>query len=56
MARSAKKGPYVDEKLLMRIEEMNKSGEALYLQSLLGILLQFTMERSLFPCLLLRIW
>ncbi|HEC79809.1 MAG: 30S ribosomal protein S19 [Candidatus Coatesbacteria bacterium] len=27
MARSAKKGPYVDEKLLMRIEEMNKSGE-----------------------------
>jgi small subunit ribosomal protein S19 len=27
MARSIKKGPYVDEKLLAKIEKMNKSGE-----------------------------
>ena len=27
MARSLKKGPYVDEKLLKRIEEMNRTGE-----------------------------
>jgi small subunit ribosomal protein S19 len=27
MARSLKKGPYVDEKLAMRIEEMNKTKE-----------------------------
>lgn len=27
MARSLKKGPYVDPKLLERIEEMNKRGE-----------------------------
>jgi len=27
MSRSAKKGPYVDPKLLARIEEMNREGE-----------------------------
>ncbi|MEW6686368.1 MAG: 30S ribosomal protein S19 [Candidatus Edwardsbacteria bacterium] len=27
MSRSLKKGPYVDEKLLKKIEEMNKTGE-----------------------------
>lgn len=27
MARSLKKGPYVDQKLLRRIEEMNESGK-----------------------------
>ncbi|MDH3298168.1 MAG: 30S ribosomal protein S19 [Gemmatimonadota bacterium] len=27
MARSIKKGPYIDERLLGRIERMNKSGE-----------------------------
>jgi small subunit ribosomal protein S19 len=27
MSRSLKKGPYVDEKLLRRIEEMNRTGE-----------------------------
>jgi len=27
MARSLKKGPYVDPKLLRRIEEMNRTGE-----------------------------
>jgi small subunit ribosomal protein S19 len=27
MGRSLKKGPYVDEKLLARIEDMNKAGE-----------------------------
>ena len=27
MARSVKKGPYIDERLLGRIERMNKSGE-----------------------------
>lgn len=27
MSRSAKKGPYVDRKLLARIEEMNRRGE-----------------------------
>jgi small subunit ribosomal protein S19 len=27
MARSLKKGPYVDAKLLRRIEEMNESGK-----------------------------
>ncbi|MFQ6016264.1 MAG: 30S ribosomal protein S19 [Anaerolineae bacterium] len=27
MARSLKKGPYVDQKLLKKIEEMNESGE-----------------------------
>ncbi len=27
MSRSTKKGPYVDERLLKRIEEMNESGE-----------------------------
>ena len=26
MARSAKKGPYIDRKLLRRVEEMNDSG------------------------------
>ncbi len=27
MSRSTKKGPYVDERLLKRIEDMNKNGE-----------------------------
>ncbi|MDA0991642.1 MAG: 30S ribosomal protein S19, partial [Verrucomicrobia bacterium] len=27
MARSIKKGPYVDEKLLLKIERMNRSGD-----------------------------
>ena len=27
MARSIKKGPYVDEKLLARVERMNRTGE-----------------------------
>ena len=27
MARSVKKGPYIDEKLLKRVEQMNKSGD-----------------------------
>jgi small subunit ribosomal protein S19 len=27
MARSVKKGPYIDERLLGRIEKMNRSGE-----------------------------
>ncbi len=27
MSRSLKKGPYVDEKLLRRIEEMNRTGD-----------------------------
>lgn len=27
MARSLKKGPYVDEKLLKRVERMNRSGD-----------------------------
>ena len=27
MARSIKKGPYIDERLLKRIESMNRSGE-----------------------------
>jgi small subunit ribosomal protein S19 len=27
MARSLKKGPYIDEKLLAKIESMNKTGE-----------------------------
>ncbi|MBA4389130.1 MAG: 30S ribosomal protein S19 [Verrucomicrobia bacterium] len=27
MARSIKKGPYVDEKLLKKVEKMNKSGD-----------------------------
>lgn len=27
MGRSLKKGPYVDEKLLMRVERMNRAGE-----------------------------
>ena len=27
MSRSLKKGPYVDDKLLRRIEEMNRTGE-----------------------------
>lgn len=27
MPRSVKKGPYIDEKLLAKVEEMNKTGE-----------------------------
>lgn len=27
MARSIKKGPFVDEKLLLKVEKMNKSGD-----------------------------
>ncbi|MBN1333095.1 MAG: 30S ribosomal protein S19 [Synergistales bacterium] len=27
MARSTKKGPYVDRKLLMKVEDMNESGQ-----------------------------
>ncbi len=27
MPRSVKKGPYIDEKLLMKVQKMNKSGE-----------------------------
>ncbi|MGI5997125.1 MAG: 30S ribosomal protein S19 [Lutispora sp.] len=33
MSRSVKKGPYVDEKLLKRIVEMNKSGKKTVLKT-----------------------
>ena len=33
MARSLKKGPYVDAKLIRRIEDMNESGKKLVLKS-----------------------
>lgn len=33
MSRSVKKGPYIDEKLLKKIEEMNKNNEKRVLKS-----------------------
>ena len=33
MGRSVKKGPYVQPKLLKRVEEMNKSGEKIVLKT-----------------------
>ena len=33
MARSLKKGPYVDAKLLRRIEDMNESGKKTVIKS-----------------------
>ena len=33
MARSVKKGPYVDEKLAARIEDLNRTGEKKVLQT-----------------------
>ncbi len=33
MSRSTKKGPYVAPKLLARVEEMNKNGEKIVLQT-----------------------
>ncbi len=33
MGRSVKKGPYVQPKLLKRVEEMNKTGEKIVLQT-----------------------
>ena len=33
MARSLKKGPYVDAKLIRRIEDMNESGKKLVIKS-----------------------
>ena len=33
MSRSAKKGPFCDEKLLMKIEKLNKSGEKTVLKT-----------------------
>lgn len=42
MGRSLKKGPYVDERLLKRIEEMNKKGEK-------KILKTWSRDCTLFP-------
>ena len=33
MSRSLKKGPYVDEKLLMKVEQMNRSGQKRVIQT-----------------------
>ena len=33
MARSLKKGPYVDAKLIRRVEDMNESGKKLVIKS-----------------------
>ena len=42
MARSLKKGPYVDEKLLKRIEAMNEKGEK-------NVLKTWSRSSTLFP-------
>lgn len=42
MSRSLKKGPYVDERLLKRIEELNKKGEKRLLKT-------WSRDTTLFP-------
>lgn len=42
MSRSLKKGPYVDERLLARIEELNKKGEKRLLKT-------WSRDTTLFP-------
>ena len=42
MSRSVKKGPYVSEKLLKRIEEMNEKGEK-------NVLKTWSRSSTLFP-------
>lgn len=42
MSRSLKKGPYVDERLLRRVEELNKKGEKKLLKT-------WSRDTTLFP-------
>ena len=66
MARSLKKGPFVDEHLMKKVQEMNKSGKKevikhghvvqLFFLILLDTLLQFIMVKNIFQFMLLKIW
>ena len=42
MSRSVKKGPFVDQKLLQRVEELNKSGKKTVLKT-------WSRARTIFP-------
>lgn len=66
MARSAKKKPYVFERLLTKVEKLNETGKKKSLkhghavqQSILHLLdihSQYIMEKNLFQYMLLKIW
>ena len=66
MSRSIKKGPYVEERLLKRIEEMNETGKKVAVKTWsvhqqsshkwLDIQSQSTMERDSFLFMSPKIW
>ena len=66
MARSIRKGPFVDDHLLKKVEALNQTNKknviktwsrrSMILPSFIGHTFRCTMARSLSPCMLRRIW